>query len=169
MNTRIQNHLVKCKRRIEKRLDKTRLEGPCPVFSGTNIHYDVANRTRAIAAGGIGLIHQMVGRLGLATEINRAVGVLKLYAPYSESDHVLNIAYNTLSGGSCLDHLELRRNDEAYLDALGATRIPDPTTAGDFCRRFNAVSILMLMEAINRARPRVWQRQARLVVCPSNN
>ena len=56
--------------------------------------------------------------------------------PYSESDHVLNIAYNLLVGGTCLEHLELRRNDEVYLDALGAQRIPDPTTAGDFCRRF---------------------------------
>jgi hypothetical protein len=38
--------------------------------------------------------------------------------PYSESDHVLNIAYNLLAGGTCLEHLELRRNDEVYLDAL---------------------------------------------------
>ena len=37
---------------------------------------------------------------------------------------------------SGLEHIELRRNDEVYLDALGAGRIPDPTTAGDFCRRF---------------------------------
>ena len=56
--------------------------------------------------------------------------------PYHESDHVLNIAYNVLAGGTCLEHLELWRNNEVYLDALGARRIPDPTTAGDFCRRF---------------------------------
>ena len=30
----------------------------------------------------------------------------------------------------------------AYLDALGARRIPDPTTAGDFCRRFDALAHL---------------------------
>ena len=35
-----------------------------------------------------------------------------------------------------LDDIELRRNDEAYLNALGAAALPDPTTAGDFCRRF---------------------------------
>ena len=53
-----------------------------------------------------------------------------------QSDHVLNIAFNILAGGTNLEHLELRRNDEVYLNALGAQRIPDPTTAGDFCRRF---------------------------------
>ena len=62
--------------------------------------------------------------------------LLKRHLPYHESDHVLNIAYNILAGGTRIEHLELRRNDEVYLDALGAERIPDPTTAGDFCRRF---------------------------------
>ena len=40
------------------------------------------------------------------------------------------------SGKATSEDIELRRNDEVFLDALGATRIPDPTTAGDFCRRF---------------------------------
>jgi hypothetical protein len=159
VNTKIQNHLVKCKRRIEKRLDKTRFGRACPVLSGTNIHYDVADRTRAISAGGIGMIHQMVGWLGLDKAINRSVNVLKIYLPYSESDHVLNIAYNIVAGGTCLDHLELRRNDEVYLDSLGASRIPDPTTAGDFCRRFSSQNILQLMAAINKVRVRVWRQQ----------
>ena len=131
------------------RLDKTKFEGPGPVLAGANIHYEVAERTHGIACGGIGLIHDMVQRLGLAEAINRSVPVFKRYLPYSESDHVLNIAYNLLAGGTCLDHLELRRNDEAYLDALGVRRIPDPTTAGDFCRRFEPHTIQELMETIN--------------------
>jgi len=64
------------------------------------------------------MIHQMVGRLGLAETINSRIPLLKIYLPYSESDHVLNMAYNIMAGGTCLDHLELRRNDEVYLDAL---------------------------------------------------
>jgi hypothetical protein len=79
--------------------------------------------------------------------------------PYHESDHVLNIAYNTLSGGVCLDDIELRRNDEAYMDALGAERIPDPTTAGDFTRRFSEKDVLDLMEAINSKRPKLWKKR----------
>jgi hypothetical protein len=71
----------------------------------------------------------------------------------------LNLAYNLLCGGSRVEHLELRRNEEVYLDALGAQRIPDPTMAGDFCRRFETVDVEFLLEAINEARLRVWRRQ----------
>jgi len=79
--------------------------------------------------------------------------------PYHESDHVLNIAYNLLCGGECLDDIELLRNNEAYLDALGAQRIPDPTTAGDFCRRFIPQKIEALMECANETRLKVWRQQ----------
>ena len=43
------------------------------------------------------------------------------------------------------------------MDALGAHRIPDPTTAGDFTRRFDREDIVTLMECINVARQRVWK------------
>ena len=79
--------------------------------------------------------------------------------PYHESDHVLNMAYNILSGGTCLEDIELWRNDEVYLDALGAQRIPDPTTAGDFCRRFEEIDVEILMNTINSVRVKVWQQQ----------
>ena len=81
---------------------------------------------------GIGAIHRMTVKLGLADAIDNGVVVLKKHLPYWESDHVLANAYNILSGGTCIEDLELRRTDEVFLDALGADRIPDPTTAGDF-------------------------------------
>ena len=129
------------------------------MISASNIHYEIADRTRAISAGGIGMIHQMVKWLQLDKVMNRAVPLFKIYLPYCESDHILNIAYNLLAGGTCLDHLELRRNDEVYLNALGATRIPDPTTAGDFCRRFSPWHIERLMDALNETRLKVWRQQ----------
>jgi len=159
VNARIQRQLQRRKQRIEKRLDKTSLPRDCPVLAASNIQYEIAERTQAVAAGGIGAIHHMARRLGLDQAINRNVNLLKFYRPYSESDHVLAIAYNLLAGGSCLDHLELLRNNEAYLDALGAQRIPDPTTAGDFCRRFDRWSIFLLMETFNEARLKVWSQQ----------
>ena len=82
-----------------------------------------------------------------------------MHLPYHESDHVLSIAYNVLCGGTCLQDIELRRQDEVYLDALGAQRIPDPTTAGDFCRRFDEAAIEALQAAINETRVRVWRAQ----------
>jgi hypothetical protein len=161
VNAKIRRQLAARKRRIKRRLDKTKFGPDCPVVSAGNIHYEIADRTRAITAGGIGIIHQMVKRLALDRSINRMLSLFKIYAPYTESDHVLNIAYNLLAGGTCLEHLELRRNDEVYLDALGARRIPDPTTAGDFCRRFSWVDIDLLMHVFNEVRLKVWQQQPR--------
>ena len=60
-----------------------------------------------------------------------------------------------------LDDIEVRRNDGAFLDALGARTIPDPTTAGDFCRRFDAEQIQVLMDVVNDVRVGVWQKQPR--------
>jgi hypothetical protein len=159
VNKKIRRKLAARNRRIKLRLDKKKMGRECPVLSASNIHYEIADRTRAISAGGIGMIHQLAKRLELDKAINQHVNVLKLYMPYSESDHVLNIAYNLLAGGTCLDHLELRRNDEVYLDAIGAQRTPDPTTAGDFCRRFSWWSIHLLMGVFNRTRIKVWQQQ----------
>jgi len=128
-------------------------------MTASNIHYEIADRTRATAHGGIGAIHLLVRKLELDEAIDRQFGLLKIHLPYHESDHVLNIAYNLLAGGTCLEHLELLRNDESYLDALGARRIPDPTTAGDFCRRFDAHAIDLLQEVFNETRLKVWRRQ----------
>ena len=109
--------------------------------------------------GGIGVMHGLAEHTGLVAAIDQHVEVLKVHLPYHESDHVLGIAYNVLCGGTCLQDIELRRQNEVYLDALGAQRIPDPTTAGDFCRRFDAADIEALQTAINETRVRVWRTQ----------
>ena len=129
------------------------------MFTGGNIHYELADKTRGLGPGGIGSIHLLARGSGLIQAIDEQLHLLKVHKPYHESDHVLNIAYNLLSGGDCLQDLELLRNDEVYLDALGAQRIPDPTTAGDFCRRFREQDIELLMEVINSARLKVWRQQ----------
>jgi hypothetical protein len=148
------------KRRIARRLDKQDNRG-CdqPIMTASNIHYEIADRTRATAAGGIGAMHLLVRKLGLDAAIDRSLGLLKIHLPYHDSDHVLNIAYNLLAGGTCLEHLELLRHNEAYLDALGARRIPDPTTAGDFCRRFDTPHIYCLQGVFNATRLKVWRQQ----------
>ena len=151
------------KRRIERRLDPERRwsETETPMMSASNIHFEMAERSRAVNYGGIGAMHLMGQKLGLAEEINARVQLLKRHLPYHESDHVLNLAYNALLDGLRLEDIELRRNDEAFLDGLGAQRIPDPTTSGDFTRRFDQDSVLGLMEAINATRERVWKEQPR--------
>ncbi|MEC4684228.1 MAG: IS1380 family transposase [Nitrospirota bacterium] len=147
----------KSKRRIEGRLGKRQWKEQAePIMKGSNIHYEMSEKTQAISCGGIGVFHQMVKRIGLEKEINANLKLLKVHIPYHESDHVLNIAYNILVGGMRLEDIELRRKDEVFLNALGTQRIPDPTTAGDFTRRFDREDIGILMESINRTRQRVW-------------
>ena len=147
MNANVHRQLNRRKRRILRRIEnKPGVERHQPMMTASNIHYEISDRTRAIAPGGIGAIHLLAQKLGLVHDIDENLHLLKRHLPYFESDHVLNIAYNLLAGGSRLEHLEVRRNDEVYLDALGAQRIPDPTTAGDFCRRFAEADVERLME-----------------------
>jgi len=160
VNAKIHQQLANRKSRIERRLDKKRLGNTSrPAFTATNIHYEIADRTRGIAHGGIGAFHLLAQRIGLIDDIDQNLHLLLFHKPYHESDHVLNFAYNALCNGTCLQDLELRRQDEVYLDALGAQRIPDPTTAGDFCRRFRATDVYTLIEIFNNVRKRVWARQ----------
>ena len=152
--------LRKHKQRIARRLRKKNYpDQPQPMFQGGNLHYEVAQRIGAVGCGGLGAMHTLAQRLGLVKEIDEHLHLLKVHLPYHESDHVLNFAYNILAGGIRLEDLELRRQDQQYMDGLGAQRIPDPTTAGDFTRRFKPADILTLQECINRTRQRVWSQQ----------
>src|SRR6476659_3634922 len=160
VNANVYRKLNRRKWRILRRIEnKPGVERHQPMMAASNIHYEIAEKVRAIAPGGIGAIHLLAQRLGLVHDIDHGLHLLKRHLPYHESDHVLNIAFNLLAGGKRIEHLERRRNDEVYLDALGARRVPDPTTAGDFCRRFARDDVLTLMDTINEARLRVWAQQ----------
>src|SRR3954467_5688869 len=114
-------HHAAGKRKIRQRLDRAATAPPPdPGVNLSNIRVAVATKTQAIACGGIGAIQLLVRRLGLAKAIDERLHLLKLHLPYHESDHVLNFAYNALCNGTCLDDIELRRNDVVFLDALGA-------------------------------------------------
>ena len=160
MSTSRHQKLARRKRRIERRLrPRTWKAQATPMYRARNIQYEHSDRVRGLASGGIGAMHRLAQHTGLVDAIDRHVEVLKVALPYHESDHVLGIAYNVLCGGTCLQDIELRRQDEVYLDALGTQRIPDPTTAGDFCRRFDEPAIEGLQTAINETRVRVWRTQ----------
>ena len=156
------NHktLAKRKRKIEKRLERRNWEDQeRPMFKGINIRYEMDDRNKGIACGGIGVIHLMAKRLGLVKEIDKHLHLLKRHLPYHESDHILNLTYNVLAGGTRIEDIELQRQDEGWMDALGAEIIPDPTTAGDFLRRFSGGDVVELMEVINERRKTVWDQQ----------
>ena len=160
MKKKIAQKLRQRKRKIQNRLDKRSLPAHLgPMLNPGNIHYEISDRNRGILYGGMGAVQMLVNQLGLDEAINSRLHLFKLHNPYFESDHVLNIAYNILCNGQCLEDIERLRNDEVYLDAVGADRIPDPTTAGDFCRRFSAEHVEILQDAINATRLKVWKQQ----------
>jgi hypothetical protein len=160
VNATVKKRLRNSKRRIKNRLRKRRWQEQCRrMFPDRNIHYDVADKVRGGRFGGLGTCLLLAKRLDLADALDAQLHLLKRHLPYHDSDHVLNLTYNILVGGTCIQDLELLRNDEHYLDALGTQRIPDPTTAGDFLRRFGAKDIATLQRVINEKRLLVWQQQ----------
>ena len=86
-----------------------------PMLKDLEIVYERSERTEAISTGGIGLIHKLVERIGLAEALNRNVVLFKRHLPYFESDHILSLCYNVLCGGSCFQDIELLRNDTVFL------------------------------------------------------
>ena len=103
MNPKIRGQLNSRKRRIEFRLDKHDVRGvERPMFTAANIHYEIADRTRGLAHGGIGAIHVLARGIGLIDTIDEGLHLLKIHFPFHESDHVLNFAYKALCEGTCL-------------------------------------------------------------------
>ena len=159
MKPRLRRILSKRQRRLARRHDAA-IQYPDtsgPVITTPRTTFDISERVEATSWAGVATALHVVDHAGLRVEIDQALNLLQIHRPYHESDHVLNIALNALVGGSTLDDIRLRRDDEAFLNMIGASSLPAPTTAGDFCRRFNQRTIHVLMDAINRARLRVWQ------------
>lgn len=139
---------------------------PKPMLHSGTVSYEIGGNVDATCFGGIAAVHRLVTKLGLAERINDSLALLKVHLPYHESDHVLNLAYIVACGGTRLEDIQQLRHDTAYMNALGADLIPDPTTAGDFCRRFAEDDVVALMEAINAVRPQLWTGRGRDLLGP---
>lgn len=124
------------------------------------IGYELSDRIRAIGHAGIGRMVKRARKVGLIKAIDERLHLLKVHAPYQESDHVMANVIKMLCGGTQLEHLELLRNDETLLNAVGADSFPDLTTAGDFCRRFTEESLDSWSAAIDVARLNVGSQQS---------
>jgi hypothetical protein len=160
VNAKVQRRLRNCKRRIRHPLRQKQWPEPGRRrFLDRNIHYEMGDHASGLHAGGLGACPSVVQRLGQAEALDQQLHLLQRHLPSFESDHVLSRAYNFLAGGQNPQDLELLRNNETYCDALGAQRIPDPTTAGDFLRRFGAADLDRLQRVLNRKRVQVWRQQ----------
>jgi hypothetical protein len=127
------------------------------MLTSQKIGYEVGGNVEATPFGGIFAMHRLVTRIGLVKAIDAHLELLKIHLPYHESDHVLTLAYSVLCGGTRLEDVDRLRNDVPLMDGLGARLLPDPTTTGDFLRRFTEADLLTLMDAINSVRPQLWR------------
>jgi hypothetical protein len=109
--------------------------------------------------GGLALAVSLVRSLGVAKDLNRELSLLASHRPFHESDHVLTHVYNLYSGGTCIEDIADLQTSEPVRRILGANRVPDPTTAGDFLRRFDAESLKNLDRVIDQAQEKIWKRR----------
>lgn len=155
MKTKLRRRKSRLANRSDERIGEFRSQAIQPPA----IRYELSENQRAVSCGGIGTIMALVKQVDLLKEVDRAAPMFRIHARYDDAGPVLNIACNLLAGGTSLEHLGTRRNDEACLGALDAARIRHPTTAGDFCQPFTEQGLINLMQGINRVRQRVWKQQ----------
>jgi hypothetical protein len=128
------------------------------------LHLEGDPRGEITHYGGLVLAQQFVRRFGVAQQLDNALTLFKRHAPYYESDHVLALAYTLYADGRCLEDQAALQGSEAVRRLVGACRIPDPTTAGDFLRRFKtAQSLEQLSRVIDEVQEAVWLKLARTV------
>jgi len=128
-------------------------------------HVELQQGGPITAYGGVVLVAEFLRRFRVAQTINERVHVLKLYLPYTEADHVLAHALNLYTGGTCIEDMAALQHSEAICRMLGAARLPDPTTGGDFLRRFdervNPGSLAGLRSAVDVVQDEVWHKLRR--------
>jgi hypothetical protein len=141
-------------------------ELPWPATAGRvmrhpSLHLEADPRGEMTCYGGLVLAQQCVRRLRVAQKLDAALQLFKRHAPYHESDHVLALTYTLYTDGTCLEDQAALQGSEAVRRLVGACRIPDPTTAGDFLRRFGAEKVEALAEVIDAVQAEVWRRVSR--------
>ncbi len=112
---------------------------------------EVDQRSDVTPYGGLALFSALARRFRFAERIDNAVHLFKLHRPFHESDHILAIAANLFVGGTCIEDQANLQQSEAVRRLLGAVRIPDPTTAGDFLRRFDQARAPGSLAALRQA------------------
>lgn len=126
------------------------------------LHLESDERGEVTSYGGLVLAQQFVRRFRVAQRIDERLRLFKRHAPYHESDHVLALAYTLYTDGTCLEDQGALQGSEAVCRLVGACRIPDPTTAGDFLRRFKvARDVETLSGVVDEVQEAVWSRRPR--------
>jgi len=122
------------------------------------LHATASDFGDATAYGGLGLVHQLLHRTDAKSRIEDGVNVLQVQRGYGESDHLFHLVSAIYSGASCIQDLELFQQDEAYKRLLNVDSVTDPSTMGDFMRRFGRADINGYKAAIWSVQEHVWRK-----------
>lgn len=90
----------------------------------------------------------MAEALNIPKVLDEEIRVKRRAAGYPESEHILAFFASIFQGGDYLDDMEALGEDAAAKRVIGWEETPDPTTAGDFCRRFYAGHLLQVDRAM---------------------
>lgn len=145
--------------KVKKTIPKNLKDGiPLKVRPGHTIRLEVTDEPLTVHTG-LSLFYAMAEALEVPRILDERVHVKERERGYPESEHILALSANAFIGGDYLDDLEALREDIAIQKAIGRKEIPDPTTAGDFCRRFTLGHILQMNQAFAEIQAHVYQRR----------
>ena len=146
-------------KQVKKGIPKNLQRGiPLKVRPGHTVRLEVTDEPLTVHTG-LSLFYAMSETLDIPRILDEQVKVKERESGYPESEHILALAANAFIGGDYLDDLEALREDGAIQKAIGRKEIPDPTTAGDFCRRFTLGHILQMNRAFAEIEREVYKRR----------
>ena len=145
--------------RVKKTIPKKLKDGiPLKIRPGHTVRLEVTDEPLTVHTG-LSLFYAMAEALEVPRILDERVHVKERERGYPESEHILALAANAFIGGDYLEDLEALREDIAIQRAIGRKEIPDPTTAGDFCRRFTLGHILQMNQAFAQIQAQVYERR----------
>lgn len=138
--------------------EKLRKGIPLATGSRHTVRLEVTDEALTVHTG-LSLFYAMAEALEVPRVLDERVKVKQRESGYPESEHILALAANAFVGGDYLEDLEALREDVAIQRVIGRKDLPDPTTAGDFCRRFTLGHLLQLNRAFAEIEQRVYQHR----------
>jgi hypothetical protein len=146
-------------RKVKTKIPQRLREG-IPLKTGRNhtVRLEVTKEALTVHSG-LSLFYAMAESLEIPRMVDENVKVKQRESGYPESEHILALAANAFVGGDYLEDLEALREDVAIQRVIGRKDLPDPTTAGDFCRRFTLGHLLQLNRAYGKIQKRVYEQR----------
>jgi hypothetical protein len=126
-----------------------------------NLHVHEDKARDLTPYGGLALVQQLARKVKFAEHIGSNVKVLKLHQGYGESDHLYHLLCALYAGASCMEDLGQLQEDESYKRLAGVDRVTDPSTVGDFLRRFRRGDLNDLKAGIWGMRREAWKKLKR--------